>query len=94
MLGLRFETRPAGIDETPRPGEPAHDLAIRLAREKAAAAAVSPGPAPATTSVAWGSPATASSSKSTPLWAASRPAYPITRPCGPFRFSGAPSIRT
>jgi len=44
MLGLPFETRPAGIDETPRPGEKAPDLAIRLAREKAAAAVASPGP--------------------------------------------------
>jgi septum formation protein len=44
LIGLRFETRPTGVDETPHPGEPAPDLALRLAREKAAAAAASPGP--------------------------------------------------
>jgi septum formation protein len=31
-LGLQFEVRPAGVDETPRPGEPPADLATRLAR--------------------------------------------------------------
>lgn len=44
MLGLKFETRPTGVDETPRPGEPAPDLALRLARTKALAAEASPGP--------------------------------------------------
>ena len=44
MLGLTFETRPTGVDETPRPGEPAPDLALRLARTKALAADASPGP--------------------------------------------------
>jgi septum formation protein len=38
-LGLAPEVRPADIDETPRPGEPASDLVVRLAGEKAAAAA-------------------------------------------------------
>ncbi|HET8946133.1 MAG TPA: Maf family protein [Candidatus Polarisedimenticolia bacterium] len=44
MLGLRFETRPTGVDETPHPGEPARELAIRLARVKATAAVAAPGP--------------------------------------------------
>jgi len=39
MLGLVVAVRPAAIDETPRPGEPPVDLAERLARAKAAAAA-------------------------------------------------------
>ena len=34
-LGLSFEVRPADIDETPRPDEPAAELAERLAQEKA-----------------------------------------------------------
>lgn len=38
-LGLTFEVRPADIDETPGPGEPAADLVARLAHEKAAAVA-------------------------------------------------------
>jgi len=37
MLGLIFETAPASIDETPRPGESPEGLARRLAREKALA---------------------------------------------------------
>jgi septum formation protein len=44
MLGLPFETRPANLDETPRPGEPAPDLAVRLARDKASAVDAAPGP--------------------------------------------------
>ena len=43
-LGLNFETRPAHVDETPRPGESPAALAQRLSRAKAAAvAAVLPG---------------------------------------------------
>ncbi|MEM8816352.1 MAG: Maf family protein [Pseudomonadota bacterium] len=38
-LGLEFEQRGVGIDETPLPGEPADALVLRLAREKAQAAA-------------------------------------------------------
>ncbi|MFP6655647.1 MAG: Maf family protein [Myxococcota bacterium] len=34
--GLRFEVQPSTIEERTRPGEPAEDLAERLAREKAA----------------------------------------------------------
>lgn len=45
QAGLSFETRPSGIEETARPNEPAGDLAERLAREKAAAAAAHPSPA-------------------------------------------------
>jgi len=37
--GLEFEVRPVGIDETPRPGEEGRDYALRLAEEKARAAA-------------------------------------------------------
>jgi septum formation protein len=32
---VRFAVRPADIDETPRPDEPARDYVLRLAREKA-----------------------------------------------------------
>ncbi len=38
-LGLAFEARPVDVDETPRPGEPAAEYVVRLAREKAAARA-------------------------------------------------------
>lgn len=38
-LGLRFELRPADIDETPGPGEAGDRYVERLAREKAAAVA-------------------------------------------------------
>lgn len=38
-LGLELEVRPVDLDETPRPGEPALDYVLRLAREKAAAEA-------------------------------------------------------
>jgi septum formation protein len=38
-LGVSPEIRPAGIDESPRPDEPAADLVARLAGAKAAAAA-------------------------------------------------------
>lgn len=34
-LGLPFDVMPPGIDESPRPGEPAIDLVVRLAVEKA-----------------------------------------------------------
>lgn len=37
-LGVAFEVRPADIDETPEPGEPAEALVRRLAVEKAQAA--------------------------------------------------------
>jgi septum formation protein len=37
--GVRFEVRPADVDETPRPGEPPDATARRLARAKAAAVA-------------------------------------------------------
>ena len=39
MLGLRFEVRPAGVDEALRPGEAPAPHAERLAREKALAVA-------------------------------------------------------
>ena len=35
MLGIRHDVAPADVDETPRPGESPHDLAVRLARTKA-----------------------------------------------------------
>jgi len=38
-LGVVFEVRPSDVDETPRPGEPAEALAIRLALAKARAVA-------------------------------------------------------
>jgi len=38
-LGLAFETRPANVDETPRPGEGPAELAQRLSRAKANAVA-------------------------------------------------------
>ena len=38
-LGLEFEISPVDIDETPRPGEDAATLVVRLAREKALAGA-------------------------------------------------------
>jgi septum formation protein len=38
-LRLPFETASPGVDESPRPGEPPAELALRLAREKAAAIA-------------------------------------------------------
>jgi len=38
-MGLGFEVRPADIDETPRPGERANDLVLRLALGKARAVA-------------------------------------------------------
>lgn len=38
-LGIPFEVRAPGVDETPRPGEPAASLAARLAQDKAAAVA-------------------------------------------------------
>jgi septum formation protein len=40
-LGLRFDVRPADVDETPRPGEPPADLVERLAGAKAAAVGAS-----------------------------------------------------
>ena len=36
--GIEFEVRPANVDETRRPGEPASDYVQRLALEKARAA--------------------------------------------------------
>lgn len=39
LLGLRFEVVPSNVDESPRPGEAPPDLAERLARDKALAAA-------------------------------------------------------
>src|SRR5699024_2053098 len=39
QIGITFEVRPAAIDETPRVGEGAQSLALRLARAKAAAVA-------------------------------------------------------
>jgi septum formation protein len=39
LLGLPFEVRPAGIDETPHPGEPPAEYVQRIAREKAEAIA-------------------------------------------------------
>ena len=39
LLGVRFEVVPSDVDESPRPGEPPPDLAERLARDKALAAA-------------------------------------------------------
>jgi septum formation protein len=38
--GFEFDVRPADVDETPRAGEQPGDYALRVAREKAAAAAV------------------------------------------------------
>ena len=38
-IGVPFVVRPVAIDESPRPGEPATAYVLRLAREKAAAAA-------------------------------------------------------
>jgi septum formation protein len=38
-LGLRFDVRPADIDETPHPGESPDAYVLRLAQEKAAAVA-------------------------------------------------------
>ncbi|MBN2700159.1 MAG: Maf family protein [Methylohalobius sp. ZOD2] len=38
QIGLKFQIRPADIDETPRPDEPPQDYVTRLAREKAQAA--------------------------------------------------------
>jgi septum formation protein len=40
LLGIAHEVDPAQVDETPRPGEAARDLADRLAREKASSVAV------------------------------------------------------
>src|ERR1700685_2266350 len=37
--GFPFEVLPPSIDETPLPGEPAHEYVLRLAREKASPAA-------------------------------------------------------
>ena len=42
-LGLRFEVRPADIDETPRDGETPASYVLRLAQEKAAAVAAPDG---------------------------------------------------
>lgn len=39
QIGLSFQVRPANIDETPEPGEPAGAYVERLAREKALAVA-------------------------------------------------------
>ena len=39
-LGLQLDVRPADVDETTRPGEPARDYALRVAREKARAIAL------------------------------------------------------
>ena len=39
-LGVRFETRPADVDESPLPGEEPAAMALRLARAKALAARV------------------------------------------------------
>ena len=44
--GVAFEALPAEIDESPREGEPAEALVLRLAREKALAVARKVGPAP------------------------------------------------
>ncbi len=44
-LRLPFSVQAPRVDETRRPGEPARDLALRLAREKALAVASSSGPA-------------------------------------------------
>lgn len=38
-IGVAVEVRPVDIDESPRPGEAAHDYVVRLAREKALAGA-------------------------------------------------------
>ncbi len=43
QLGLRFEVRPADIDESVRDGEPPVEYVARLSREKAAAVAVPDG---------------------------------------------------
>jgi septum formation protein len=45
MIGVRFRATPVVVDETPRPGEGPGPLAARLAREKALAVAIPPGPA-------------------------------------------------
>lgn len=44
LLGLRFDVRPAAVDESPRPGEAAEALAERLARDKALAVTPPAGP--------------------------------------------------
>lgn len=41
--GIPFSVRPADVDETPLPGEPPRDHAVRLAREKAMAVQARPG---------------------------------------------------
>jgi len=41
-LGLVFEVRPTGADETPREGERAPELALRIARAKCEAASIDP----------------------------------------------------
>lgn len=43
QAGIRFVVRPAEVDETPLPGEAARDYVMRIAREKAGAAAAGPG---------------------------------------------------
>ena len=63
------------LDRTEEP-----DPSGQVRRDARSRSAASAGPAPATTSSVSGRPATASRSTSTPLWSASRPAYPIVRP--------------
>jgi septum formation protein len=43
QAGIPFVIRPADVDETPIPGEPARDYVIRIARKKAEAAAATEG---------------------------------------------------
>jgi septum formation protein len=43
QAGIPFVVRPMEVDETPLPGEAARDYAMRIAREKARAAAAAPG---------------------------------------------------
>ena len=40
--GFAFTVRPMEVDETPLPGEPASDYVLRVARDKARAAAATP----------------------------------------------------
>lgn len=40
--GFSLDVRPASLDETPRPGEPAEDLVLRLSRAKAFAVQAAP----------------------------------------------------
>ena len=42
-LGLQFVVTSVDVDETPRPGEGAHEMVLRLAEDKATAADAAPG---------------------------------------------------